>query len=144
MDVKIRMEDGCSELFPTKAHESDAGWDLRAKENYYIRAKQRILIKTGVFIELPLGYEAQVRSRSGLALKHGLTVLNSPGTIDCAYRGEIGVIILNTSPDNFRVVQGDRIAQMIIQKLPEINLIQADTLDETNRGDGGFGSSGVK
>ena len=95
-------------------------------------------------MELPVGYEAQVRPRSGLALKHGITVLNTPGTIDAGYRGEVGVILINAGPADFTVARGDRIAQMVVQKLADVELVAAEQLSDTSRGAGGFGSTGVK
>lgn len=105
---------------------------------------QRALIPTGLFMALPEGYEAQVRPRSGLALKHGITVLNTPGTIDADYRGEIGVILVNLGQQEFVVNDGERIAQMVIARYEQVQLVSVDVLDETDRGAGGFGHSGVK
>lgn len=123
-----------------------AGMDLRANlENpVVLKPFQRALIPTGLFMALPEGYEAQVRPRSGLALKHGITVLNTPGTIDADYRGEIGVILVNLGQDDFVVNDGERIAQMVIAKYEQVELLSVDVLDETERGAGGFGHSGVK
>ena len=95
-------------------------------------------------MELPVGYEAQVRPRSGLALKHGITVLNTPGTIDAGYRGEVGVILINAGENDFTIARGDRIAQMVIQQLSDVQLVAAEQLSDTSRGAGGFGSTGVK
>ncbi|MDP3463327.1 MAG: dUTP diphosphatase [Bacteroidales bacterium] len=121
-----------------------AGMDLRANlhEPVEIRPLQRVLIPTGLFIELPLGTEAQVRPRSGLALKAGVTVLNSPGTIDADYRGEIKVILVNISDESFTVRHGDRIAQMVIARHETISWQQVNQLSETDRGSGGFGHTG--
>jgi dUTP pyrophosphatase len=105
---------------------------------------ERRLIPTGLHIALPEGYEAQVRPRSGLALKHGLTVLNSPGTIDADYRGEIGVVLVNLSQDDFVVNDGERIAQLVIARYEQATLVTVETLDETERGEGGYGHTGVK
>jgi len=105
---------------------------------------ERTLIPTGLYIELPIGYEAQVRPRSGLAIKHGITVLNTPGTIDADYRGEVKVILVNLSNEPFKVNDGDRIAQMIISKHVQAHLIQVEKLNETTRGEGGFGHTGHK
>lgn len=123
-----------------------AGMDLRANlENpVVLKPFQRALIPTGLFMALPEGYEAQVRPRSGLALKHGITVLNTPGTIDADYRGEIGVILVNLGQDDFVVNDGERIAQMVIAKYEQVELLSVEVLDETERGAGGFGHSGVK
>ena len=120
--------------------------DLRANIDTPITLKplQRCLVPTGLYIALPDGYEAQVRPRSGLALKHGVTVLNSPGTIDADYRGEIRVIIVNLSSEDFVVNDGDRIAQMVVAKYEQVEWSDVDVLDETERGNGGFGHSGRK
>ena len=122
-----------------------AGMDLRAnlEESIVIKPFQRLVVKTGLFISLQQGYEAQIRPRSGLALKKGITVLNSPGTIDADYRGEIGVILINLSDSDFEIKTGDRIAQMIIAKHETIEWEAVDKLDDSVRGDKGFGSTGV-
>ena len=109
-----------------------------------LKPLERTIIKTGLFIELPVGYEAQVRPRSGLAFKKGITVLNSPGTIDADYRGEVGVILVNLSSEDFVIEDGERIAQMVIAKHEQANWTEVETLEETERGVGGFGSTGVK
>ena len=131
---------------PAYATSQSAGLDLRANltEPITLKPLGRILIKTGLFIELPEGYEAQVRPRSGLAYKKGVTVLNSPGTIDADYRGEIGVILINLSEEEFIIENGERVAQMVIAKHEQANWIDAETLEPSERGDGGFGSTGVK
>lgn len=133
---------------PMPQYETDAsaGMDLRAnlEEPVTLKPLQRALVPTGLFIELPIGYEAQVRPRSGLAFKNGVTVLNSPGTIDADYRGEIKVILVNLSSDDFLVNDGERIAQMIVSKHEKAVLIEADSLEETKRGAGGFGHTGHK
>ena len=122
-----------------------AGMDLRAslEESIVLKPLQRLVVKTGLFISLQQGYEAQIRPRSGLALKKGITVLNSPGTIDADYRGEIGVILINLSDSDFEINTGDRIAQMIIAKHETIEWESVDKLDDSVRGDKGFGSTGV-
>ena len=142
--IKIHMDNGCEDLFPRKAHEDDAAFDLRSRVDAVIPSGKITLVPTGVFMELPVGYEAQVRPRSGLALKHGITVLNTPGTIDAGYRGEVGVILINAGPADFTVARGDRIAQMVVQKLADVELVAAEQLSDTSRGTGGFGSTGVK
>lgn len=121
-----------------------AGMDLRAhlKESVTLKPGERTLIPTGLFISLPVGFEAQIRPRSGLALKHGITVLNSPGTIDSDYRGEIGVILVNLSADNFVINNGERICQMVISKYESAKWEVVESLDDTNRGSGGFGHTG--
>ena len=122
-----------------------AGMDLRAnlEESILLKPFQRLVVKTGLFISLQQGYEAQIRPRSGLALKKGITVLNSPGTIDADYRGEIGVILINLSDSDFEINTGDRIAQMIMAKHEKIEWEAVDKLDDSVRGDKGFGSTGV-
>ncbi len=125
---------------------ASAGMDLRANlaEPIVLKPLERALVKTGLFIELPLGYEAQVRPRSGLAFKKGITVLNSPGTVDADYRGEIGVILVNLSNEEFTVENGERIAQLVIAKHERAEWLEVTELSETSRGEGGFGSTGVK
>lgn len=125
---------------------ASAGMDLRANltETITLKPLERTIVKTGLFVELPLGYEAQVRPRSGLAAKNGITVLNSPGTIDADYRGEIGVILINLSSDVFEIKNGERIAQMIIAQHERAEWKEVQELSETSRGEGGFGSTGVK
>ncbi len=131
---------------PNYSTSASAGVDLRANISEQINLKplERVIIKTGIFIELPIGYEAQVRPRSGLAFKKGITVLNSPGTIDADYRGEVGVILVNLSSEEFLIEDGERIAQMIIAKHEKAEWIEVETLDSSERGFGGFGSTGVK
>ncbi|MDA0889914.1 MAG: dUTP diphosphatase [Bacteroidetes bacterium] len=125
---------------------TSAGMDLRANIDESIRLKplERTIVKTGIFMELPIGYEAQVRPRSGLAFKKGITVLNSPGTIDADYRGEVGVILVNLSSEEFVIEDGERIAQMVIAKYEQANWVEVEILDASQRGAGGFGSTGVK
>jgi len=125
---------------------ASAGMDLRANitEPIILKSLERTIVKTGLFIELPIGYEAQVRPRSGLAAKKGVTVLNAPGTVDADYRGEIGVILVNLSNENFIIENGERVAQLIIAKHERAEWIQVQELSETARGEGGFGSTGVK
>ena len=131
---------------PVYATSQSAGLDLRANliKPTTIKPLGRILIKTGLFIELPEGYEAQVRPRSGLAYKKGITVLNSPGTIDADYRGEIGVILVNLSEEEVIIENGERVAQMVIAKHEQASWIEVETLEVSERGAGGFGSTGVK
>ncbi|MDI9338922.1 MAG: dUTP diphosphatase [Sediminibacterium sp.] len=142
MQVKIINRSG-HEL-PAYATILSAGMDLRAAitEDLILSPMQRVLVPTGLFIALPEGYEAQIRPRSGLAFKHGITVLNSPGTIDADYRGEIKVLLINLSDTAFTVKNGERIAQMVIARYETINWDLTDTLDESARGAGGFGSTG--
>lgn len=124
---------------------ASAGMDIRAhlSEPITLKPMERAIVKTGLFIELPIGYEAQVRPRSGLAAKKGITVLNSPGTIDADYRGEIGVILVNLSQEDFLIQNGDRIAQLIVAKHERAEWILVQELSETSRGEGGFGSTGT-
>jgi len=130
----------------TYATPQSAGLDLRANNDEPIELKplERRLIPTGLFLALPVGYEAQIRPRSGLALKKGITVFNSPGTVDADYRGEVGVILINMSNEPFVVEKGERIAQMVIARHEQAELVYVDTLDETERGGGGYGHTGVK
>ncbi|MCR5334233.1 MAG: dUTP diphosphatase [Bacteroidaceae bacterium] len=142
----IRIINNSHHDLPRYATLLSAGMDLRANLDQAVILKplERRLIPTGLRMALPPGYEAQVRPRSGLALKKGITVLNTPGTIDADYRGEIGVILINLSSVDFVVEDGERIAQMVIARHEQPQLVQVDTLDETERGEGGFGHSGVK
>jgi dUTP pyrophosphatase len=130
---------------PTYETNGAAGMDLRAniEKSITLKPLERAIIKTGLFIALPIGFEAQVRPRSGLAAKKGITVLNAPGTVDADYRGEIGVILVNLSNDDFIVNDGERIAQLVIAKHERINWKEVEVLSETERGSGGFGSTGV-
>jgi dUTP pyrophosphatase len=132
---------------PLPAYETDysAGMDIRAflSQTLVLKPLERVLIPTGIFVEIPLGYEAQVRPRSGLAIKKGITVLNSPGTIDSDYRGEVKVIVINLSGEVQEIVDGDRIAQMIISRHEQAQWDQVDQLSGTKRGSGGFGHTGV-
>jgi len=131
---------------PTYETTASAGVDLRANltETITLKSLERTLVKTGVFLEIPEGYEAQVRPRSGLALKKGVTVLNSPGTIDADYRGEVGVILINLSNEDFVIENGERIAQLVFAKVEQAQWLEVKTLSDTTRGEGGFGSTGVK
>lgn len=131
---------------PHYATEASAGMDLRANisESITLKPLERAIVKTGLFIELPVGYEAQVRPRSGLAAKKGISVLNAPGTIDADYRGEIGVILVNLSNEDFTIENGERVAQLVIAKHEHITWKEVEVLEETIRGSGGFGSTGSK
>ena len=140
--IRFRMAEGCGDLTPAKAHADDAAYDLRARVDMELPSRRSILVPTGLFLELPFGYEAQIRPRSGLALKHDIMLTNSPGTVDAGYRGEVGVIVYNGGTEPFPVRRGDRIAQMVIAKLPEVELTAVAELGETDRGAGGFGSTG--
>lgn len=160
--INIPVINKSSNELPKYAHKGDAGFDLRANveeiknSNYLFNAIKlndttiilnpggRVLIPTGLYMAIPEGYEFQVRPRSGLALNHGITVVNTPGTIDAIYRGNIGVILKNGGTEPFIIEQGDRIAQGVLNKVEEANFIETDSLDETDRSDSGYGKSGVK
>ena len=144
--MKIKVINKSKHPLPEYATENSAGMDLRANidEPIVLKPLERALIPTGIFIALPHGYEAQVRPRSGLAIKKGITVLNTPGTIDSDYRGMIGVILINLSNEDFVVKDGERIAQMVISKYERAEWEEVNELDETERGTGGYGHTGVK
>ncbi len=144
--MKIKVINNGHHPLPTYATEQSAGMDLRANIEAPITLQpfERRLIGTGLHIALPAGYEAQIRPRSGLALKHGLTVLNSPGTVDADYRGEIMVLLMNLSNEDFTINDGERIAQMVIARHEQARFELVDELDETERGEGGYGHTGVK
>ena len=142
MDVKIKLENGCENFCPKKAHPDDAGYDLCSRIDAVLEPLSGMVIPVGFAMELPSVYEAQIRPRSGLAAKHHITVTNSPGTVDANYRGEIKAILYNLGKEPFSIQRGDRIAQMVICKLPEIELVEATELSETDRNTNGFGSSG--
>ena len=130
-------------VLPAYAHQGDAGLDVRSVEELTIPSGGRALVRTGLVLELPPDAEAQVRPRSGLALKHGVTVLNSPGTIDSGYRGEVGVILANFGDAPFVVRKGDRIAQIVIAKVERAEIVEVEAVAESARGEGGFGSTGT-
>ncbi|MDR1119450.1 MAG: dUTP diphosphatase [Dysgonamonadaceae bacterium] len=144
--MKIKVINKSKHRLPEYATKMSAGMDIRANLEYpvILQPSYYALIPTGLFIELPEGYEAQIRPRSGLAVKSGVTVLNAPGSIDADYRGEIGVILINHSPKDFVIEDGDRIAQMIVAKCEQAQWVEAEQLDESERGGGGFGSTGKK
>ncbi|MDK2773018.1 MAG: dUTP diphosphatase [Flavobacterium sp.] len=144
--MQIKIINKSNHELPTYETLASAGMDLRANisESIILKPLDRTIVKTGLFIELPIGYEAQVRPRSGLAAKKGITVLNSPGTIDADYRGEIGVILVNLSNEDFTIENGERIAQLVIAKHERAEWFEVEELTETSRGAGGFGSTGVK
>ena len=144
--VEIKVVNRGHQQLPAYATPLSAGMDLRAnlEEPVVLHPMERKLFKTGLYIALPPGYEAQVRPRSGLALKHGITVLNTPGTIDADYRGEVGVLLINLSGEDFIVNDGERIAQMVIARHEQGSFIVVEELDETERGAGGYGHTGVK
>ncbi|MEA3452633.1 MAG: dUTP diphosphatase [Bacteroidota bacterium] len=142
----VKIVNKSTNSLPEYATEQSAGLDLRAflSEAIELKPMERKLITTGIYIELPIGYEAQVRPRSGLAVKHGITVLNSPGTIDSDYRGEIKVILVNLSTKSFTIKHSERIAQLVVSKHEQLQWQQTDTLEISERGDGGFGHTGNK
>ena len=142
VQVKVCLFPGCEDLMPAKAHFDDAAFDLRSRVDMVLPVRKSVLVPAGFSLELPVGFEAQIRPRSGLALKHDLMLTNSPGTIDAGYRGEVGVIMNNGGTAEFEIKRGDRIAQMVIAKLPEVELVCVESLSETGRGEGGFGSTG--
>ncbi|MBP3219020.1 MAG: dUTP diphosphatase [Prevotella sp.] len=144
--IKVQVINKGHQQLPAYATLLSAGMDLRAnlEASVVLHPMERKLIKTGLFIALPEGFEAQVRPRSGLALKHGITVLNTPGTIDADYRGEIGVVLINLSQEDFVIEDGERIAQMVIARHEQAELVVVEELDETERGAGGYGHTGVK
>ena len=144
--VKIKIVNRGRQQLPAYATELSAGMDLRANidESITLNPMERRIIPTGLYIALPPGYEAQVRPRSGLALKHGITVLNSPGTIDADYRGEIGVLLVNLSTEPFVITEGERIAQRVIARHEKVQFEVVEQLDQTERGEGGYGHTGVK
>ena len=144
--MKVKVVNKSKNDLPNYSTIASAGMDLRANIDAPILLKplSRTIVRTGIFMELPIGYEAQVRPRSGLAFKKGITVLNSPGTIDADYRGEVGVILVNLSDEEFIIEDGERIAQMVLSKHEQVNWFEVETLEETERGSGGFGSTGLK
>lgn len=144
--VKIKVINKGHQPLPRYATAQSAGMDLRAnlEESIVLKPLERCLVPTGLYIALPEGYEAQVRPRSGLALKKGITVLNAPGTVDADYRGEVGVLLVNLSQEDFVVNDGERVAQMVIAHHETADFIEVEELDETERGAGGYGHTGVK
>ncbi len=144
--MQIKVINTSENILPSYETIASAGLDIRANltENITLKPLERALVKTGLFLEIPMGYEAQVRSRSGLAYKNGVTVLNSPGTIDADYRGEVGVILINLSNEEFVISNGERIAQLVFAKVEQAEWTEVEILSDTERGEGGFGSTGVK
>ena len=145
MKVRIRRLPAARDLpLPSQASPGSAGFDLRAAVDgeLVLRPGERLLVPTGVVLEIPPGWEGQVRPRSGLALRHGLTLVNSPGTIDSDYRGEVGVILINLGDAPCTLKRGDRIAQLVVSRVEAVEWEEADTLEDSHRGDGGFGSTG--
>ena len=144
--MKIKVVNRSKHKLPNYSTIASAGMDLRAdlENSIVLKPLERTIVKTGIYIELPVGYEAQVRPRSGLSLKKGITVLNSPGTIDADYRGEVRVILINLSTEDFNIDDGERIAQMVISKHEQAECLEVNKLEETERGGDGFGSTGIK
>jgi len=144
--MKVKVINQSKHALPAYETKASAGLDVRANIDAPIELKplERTLVKTGLFMEIPEGYECQVRSRSGLALKKGISVLNAPGTVDADYRGEVGVILINLSNETFIIEDGERIAQLVFAKVKQAKWIEAEVLSDTERGAGGFGSTGVK
>lgn len=141
--VKVRVQKLVPDAkMPQAAHEGDAAYDLYSAVDYELRPGERYAVPTGIAIEIPEGYEGQVRPRSGLAAKEGVTVLNTPGTIDSGYRGEVKTIMINLGDRPFKVSKGVRISQLAIRPVPQVEFIEVDELSDTERGEGGFGSSG--
>ena len=144
--MKVQVVNKSKHKLPHYSTIASAGMDLRANidESICLKPLERTIVKTGIFMEIPVGYEAQIRPRSGLAFKKGITVLNSPGTIDADYRGEVGVILVNLSSEEFIIEDGERVAQMVIAKHEHARFFEVESLEKTERGDGGFGSTGNK
>ncbi len=144
--MKVKIINGSSFDLPAYSTPLSAGMDLRAniEEPVVLGSLQRAMVPTGLRIELPEGYEAQIRPRSGLAAKHGISIVNTPGTVDADYRGEIKVVLVNLSAEEFTIVPGERIAQMVVAKHERVEWVQVEVLEESQRGEGGFGSTGVK
>lgn len=145
-EIVVKIINKSSNDLPAYASVGSAGVDLRAfiNEPILVQPLQRVLVPTGLYLQLPAGFEAQIRPRSGLAIKNGITVLNTPGTIDSDYRGEIKVILINLSTEDFVINNGDRICQMVIAKHEKAKFISVENLDDSVRGEGGFGHSGIK
>jgi len=131
-------------IIPKYAHEGDAGMDLYSTKHYLLKPGEIVLVSIGLKLEVPEGYELQIRPKSGLALKYGITMPNSPGTIDAGYRGELGVIVINHGKEDFKINPGDKIAQAVLNKIEKAEIQIVEELSETSRGDGGFGSTGFK
>jgi len=142
LEIKIKKLNKDA-ILPKYQTEESAGFDLHSIENYNLIAGERLLVKTGLAMELQKGYELQIRPRSGLAFKNGITVLNTPGTIDSDYRGEIMILLFNTSKEDFKINKGDRIAQAVLKEVIQAKISEVDELDNTLRGKAGFGSTGI-
>jgi len=142
--MKLHVQRVADVPLPAYKNQGDAGFDLHAAESAVLKPGERQVISTGLKMAIPLGYEAQVRPRSGLAAKHGISLVNAPGTIDTGYRGIVGVILINHGNEDFEVEKNMRIAQMVINKVESVEFEETEILDDTNRGEGGFGSTGTK
>ena len=142
MKVKVKKL-GSDAKVPKLEHEGDAGFDLYSNENLVLKPMERALVGTGISIAFPKGFEAQVRPKSGLAIKHGITLLNTPGTIDAGYRGEVKVIVANLGNEDYSIEKGKKICQVVFNKIEEPEVEEVEELDETTRGEGGFGSTGT-
>lgn len=142
MDVKIKKIKE-NAIVPSYVHDGDSGVDLFSTEDYELMPGERVLVSTGLKMSIPIGYEAQIRPKSGLALNHGISIVNTPGTIDSSYRGEIGIIVINLGKTNYKIEEGKKIAQMVINKVENAKFVVVDELENTHRGDGGFGSTGL-
>lgn len=143
VDIKVKKLHPDA-ILPSYAHHGDAGMDVFAVEGQVINPLERKLLSTGLSFELPVGYEMQIRPKSGIALKAGVTILNTPGTLDSGYRGELKVLLINTSRDPYEVKKGDKIAQIVIARYEEANMLEISELSDTSRGAGGFGSTGLR
>ena len=141
-EIRIELLENCEDLFPVKAHEDDAAFDLRARCDMVLTPGKSTLVPAGFKMELPVGFEAQIRPRSGMALKYSMTLLNTPGTIDAGYRGEVCCIMFNAGETPYEIHRGDRIAQMVIAALPDVVLKETAVLSDSDRSAGGFGSTG--
>lgn len=146
MSMKVKVINKSKHELPAYETTASAGLDVRANidESITLKPLERTLVKTGLFMEIPVGFECQVRPRSGLALKKGISVLNAPGTVDADYRGEVGVILINLSNESFVIEDGERIAQLVFAEVKQANWNEVEVLSDTDRGAGGFGSTGVK
>ena len=141
--IKVKIKKLKDVKTPAYAHKGDAGVDLYSAEDYILKPMERKLVSTGIKIAIPLGYEAQIRPKSGLAVKHGISIVNTPGTIDAQYRGEVCVIAINLGNEDFKIEKNSKIAQMVFKKVEEAELEEVEELDDTTRGEGGFGSTGT-
>ena len=140
--IKVQKIKG-NAIIPKYAHEGDAGVDLYSTEEYLLKPGDMVLVSTGIKVAIPKGYEGQIRPKSGLALKHGLSVVNTPGTIDSGYRGEVGIILINLGKKEYKIEAGKKVAQLIVNRVEEATFEEVKELDETSRNEGGFGSTGL-